>query len=74
MGIRRIFGGIIMSCYIRYMKDTLKEIDIEPETKEERKHIDLTIRGIIGKKEDDKCNIVWKEVKNWLQKPKRRMN
>ena len=39
-----------MSCYIRYMKNVLNEMNIEPQTKEDRKHIDLTIREIIGKK------------------------
>ena len=40
------------------MKKFLKEIDIEPESKEEREHIDLTIREIIGKNSDDKCDVV----------------
>lgn len=48
------------------MKDFLSELNIELETKEERKEIDLTIRKIIGKKNTDKCNDVWKEVKIWL--------
>ena len=61
-----------MSCYIRYMKDFLNEIDIRPQTKEERKHIDLIIRDIIGKNSDDKCNIVWKEVKIWLNEPEKK--
>ncbi len=58
-----------MSCYIRYMKNVLNEMNIEPQTKEDRKHIDLTIREIIGKKSGDKCGEVWKEVKVWLQEP-----
>lgn len=58
-----------MSCYIRYMKQFLNEIDINPETKEDRKEIDQNIRGIIGKNSSDKCNEVWKEVKTWLQDP-----
>lgn len=61
-----------MSCYIRYMKGTLKEIYIEPQTKEDRKHVDLAIRGIIGKTSEDKCNEVWKEVKIWLQEPEKK--
>lgn len=56
-----------MSCYIRYMKQFLNEIDINPETKDERKEIDMAIREIIGKNSSDKCNEVWKEVKTWLQ-------
>ncbi len=56
-----------MSCYIRYMKGFLNDLDIQPETKEDRKEIDLTIREIIGKRSGDKCNEVWKEVKVWLQ-------
>lgn len=55
-----------MSCYIRHMNDFLGEIDIEPKTKEERKEIDLAIREAIGKDSLDQCNIVWKEVKIWL--------
>jgi len=56
-----------MSCYIRHMNGFLSEIDIEPETKDERKEVDLRIRKAIGKKESDKCNDVWKEVKIWLK-------
>ena len=56
-----------MSCYIRYMKDFLSDLDIEPKTKEERKEVDLAIRNAIGKKSTDKCNEVWKEVKIWLK-------
>jgi hypothetical protein len=33
---------------------------------EERKEIDLTIREAIGKDSLDQCNVVWKEVKIWL--------
>ena len=55
-----------MSCYIRHMNDFLGEIDIEPKTKEERKEIDLAIREAIGKDSLDQCNVVWKEVKIWL--------
>lgn len=55
-----------MSCYIRHMNDFLADIDIAPETKEERKEIDLVIREAIGMDASDKCNVVWKEVKIWL--------
>ena len=55
-----------MSCYIRHIKDFLLDLDIDPQTKEERKEVDLAIRNIIGKKSADKCNDVWKEVKIWL--------
>jgi len=48
------------------MKDFLSDLDIEPETKEDRKEVDLAIRKAIGKKSTDKCNEVWKEVKIWL--------
>ena len=48
------------------MKNFLSDLDIKPETKEERKDIDLIIRKVIGKKSTDKCNNVWKEVKVWL--------
>lgn len=55
------------------MKDFLHELGIEPETKEERKEIDLAIREAVEKKRDDKCNEVWKEVKIWLSDDKKRM-
>ncbi|MGF7117317.1 hypothetical protein [Methanobacterium oryzae] len=58
-----------MSCYIRYMKEFLNGINIDPETKEDRKEIDENIRGIIGKSSSDKCNEIWREVKVWLQDP-----
>jgi hypothetical protein len=48
------------------MIDFLGDIDIVPETKEERKEIDLAIREAIGKDASDQCNVVWKEVKIWL--------
>lgn len=51
------------------MKQLLNEINIDPETKEERKEVDQTIREIIGKNSSNKCNEVWKEVKIWLQDP-----
>ena len=56
-----------MSCYIRHMKQVLNEAGLDPQDKEERKKVDLSIRHVIGEKEDEKCNIVWKEVKIWLQ-------
>ncbi|MGC9516681.1 MAG: hypothetical protein ACP5C3_03165 [Methanomicrobiales archaeon] len=56
-----------MSCYIRHMKDFLLGLGIEPQTKEERKEVDLSIRDAIGKTSSDKCNEVWKEVKEVLQ-------
>jgi len=56
-----------MSCYLRHMKDILEEVDLHPQNREERKQIDLTIRNVVGKVPKDKCNIVWKEVKIWLQ-------
>ena len=55
-----------MSCYLRHIKDFLSDLDIVPETKEDRKEVDLAIRKAIGKKSTDKCNEVWKEVKIWL--------
>ena len=55
-----------MSCYIRHMNDFLEDIDITPKTKEERKEVDLAIREAIGKDSLDQCNVVWKEVKIWL--------
>jgi len=56
-----------MSCYLRHMKDILEGADLHPQNRKERKQIDLTIRSVVGKVPKDKCNIVWKEVKIWLQ-------
>ena len=55
-----------MSCYIRHMKSFLDESGINPESKDDRKDVDLAIRAVIGKKPEDKCNEVWKDVKIWL--------
>ncbi len=51
----------------KHMKDVLTEADLHPEDKKERKEVDLSIREVIGMKAEDKCNLVWKEVKVWLQ-------
>lgn len=56
-----------MSCYLRYMKDVLEEADLHPEGRAERKKLDLAIRKVVGMNAADKCNLVWKEVKEWLQ-------
>ncbi|BDZ71363.1 hypothetical protein [Methanobacterium petrolearium] len=55
-----------MSCYLRYLKDFLEEVDLHPEDRKERKGVDLAIRMVVGMKLEDKCNVVWKEVKVWL--------
>ncbi len=62
-----------MSCYIRHMKDFLSDINLDIETKEERKSVDLLIREAIGKNSTDKCNEVWKEVKVWLNDDEKRL-
>jgi hypothetical protein len=56
-----------MSCYLRHMKDILEEADLHPQDRKDRKEVDLAIRKVIGKDQKDKCNLVWKEVKIWLQ-------
>lgn len=56
-----------MSCYLRYMKDVLNEADLHPEGRKERKEVDLAIRKVVGMKSEDKCNVVWKEVKLWIE-------
>lgn len=56
-----------MSCYLRHMKDVLEAADLHPEDKKERKDVDLAIREVVGMKPEDRCNVVWKEVKVWLQ-------
>jgi len=55
-----------MSCYLRHMKKVLNEAGIDPKDKNERKEVDLAIRSVIGKTSDDRCNIVWREVKEWI--------
>jgi hypothetical protein len=49
------------------MKEVLEAADLHPEDKKERKEVDLTIREVVGMKPEDRCNVVWKEVKVWLQ-------
>jgi len=56
-----------MSCYLRHMKELLEAADLHPEDKKERKEVDLAIREVVGMKPEDRCNVVWKEVKVWLQ-------
>ncbi|AUB58751.1 hypothetical protein BK008_10810 [Methanobacterium sp. MZ-A1] len=56
-----------MSCYLRHMKEVLEAADLHPEDKKERKEVDLAIRELVGMKPEDRCNVVWKEVKVWLQ-------
>lgn len=56
-----------MSCYLRHMKEVLEAADLHPEDKKERKDVDLAIRGVVGMNSEDQCNMVWKEVKVWLQ-------
>jgi hypothetical protein len=54
------------------MVNVLAEAGIAPETKEERKEADLAIRSVIGKSNKDRCNVVWKEIKVWLQDEEKR--
>lgn len=56
-----------MSCYIRHMKPVYDAAGLNPQTREERKELDLAIRQIVGKTPEDQCNHVWREVKIWLQ-------
>ena len=55
-----------MSCYLRHMKKVLNEAGIDPKDKNERKEVDIAIRSVVGKTSDDQCNIVWREVKEWI--------
>jgi hypothetical protein len=61
-----------MSCYLRHMKDILEEADLHPQNREARKEVDLVIRKVIGKEQKDKCNLVWEEVKIWLQEEEKK--
>lgn len=56
-----------MSCYLRHMKEVLEKADLHPADRKERKEVDLAIRKVVGMKPKDQCNVVWKEVKVWLQ-------
>jgi len=56
-----------VSCYLRHLKPIFGELGLTPETREERKRIDLAIRAVVGKSAENPCNEVWKEVKAWLQ-------
>jgi hypothetical protein len=49
------------------MKEVLEAADLHPEDKKERKEVDLAIRELVAMKPEDRCNVVWKEVKVWLQ-------
>jgi len=49
------------------MKEVLEAADLHPEDKKERKDVDLAIREVVGMQPKDRCNVVWKEVKVWLQ-------
>ena len=42
-----------MSCYLRHLKPLFGKVGITPETKEERKRIDLAIRTVVGKSADN---------------------
>lgn len=55
-----------MSCYLRHMKKVLNEAGIDPKDKNERKEVDMLIRSVVGKTSGDQCNIVWREVKEWI--------
>jgi hypothetical protein len=55
-----------MSCYLRYMKDVINDANLHPEGRKERKEVDMAIRQLVGMKAEDKCNVVWKEVKLWI--------
>ncbi len=55
-------GGTGFELLLMHMKGFLSDLDIEPETTEERKEIDLVIMEVIGKKSSDKCNEVWIDV------------
>lgn len=55
-----------MSCYLRQLKPFLRELGIEPATKEECRRVDQAVRAVVGKENEEKCPEVWKEVKAWL--------
>lgn len=55
-----------MSCYLRHLNEFLVDLGFKVDTKDDRKEIDLKIREVIGKTSEDRCNMVWKELKVWL--------
>lgn len=63
-----------MSCYLRHMKSILEGAGIETQSKKERKNVDLAIRHLIGQNSNEKCPVVWREVKIWINDEKKKMN
>lgn len=55
-----------MSCYLRHLKDILKEAGVEI-TSENRKEIDQAIHKAVGIKYKD-CPHAWREVKKIISK------
>jgi hypothetical protein len=54
------------------MKEVISDAGLDPQDRKDRKEIDLAIRSIVGQDPKEKCNIVWKEVKIWLQDDSKR--
>ena len=61
-----------MSCYLRHMKDILKEAGIEI-TKDNKKEIDRTIHGLVDV-EYKNCPPAWKAVKDHINKDEETRN
>ncbi|OAT82306.1 hypothetical protein [Desulfotomaculum copahuensis] len=57
-----------MSCYLRHLGHILEQAGVAPQTKQERKRVDLAVREIVGSS-GEKCPAVWKRVKALLQEP-----
>lgn len=56
-----------MSCYLRHLKGVIERAGVQPASKEERKALDLTVRGLVGAGPGQQCNETWKIVKEWLK-------
>ena len=53
---------MIMSCYLRHMKDLIEEACVELKDKEDRKAVDKAIHSLVEVEYKD-CSSTWKEVK-----------
>lgn len=59
-----------MSCYLRHLGPLLERVGYKPESKEQRKLVDQSVRAIIGIDKGN-CPEVWREVKEWLKDPEK---
>lgn len=56
-----------MTCYLKNLTPVIKKAGLDKLSKDQRKMVDSTIRGLTGAK--GKCPEVWPVVKAWLAEP-----